>query len=875
MPASTRNTTATISIAFRFHVNFYHSYRGDSLDERGIGPDIRIITAILDALDRLNALGVPVRGTWDIENYYSLEQYMPRHAPELIERIAMRVSAGHDEVELMSYNNGIISAHTGEEFDRAMEWAVSNPAGSGLVDRFGERARIVRPQECMITPSQFARYRAVGVEAVSIYYSALPFNGFSTFVPPLPFAARYNPLTLTAPGVDGSVTLIPAYNHGDVADHLPGLRSWVRSMRRRQLREPEPRDLLLLIDMDADDAFWEGIKMPVVPKVLRSFNGLESLVRQVAGLPYVRFARPADYLATHEPVAGVEYGQDTADGSFDGYSSWAEKWENHAVWSLIHRARYRAQAARFLAQADAGTATPELPERLRAALDESLTARLLAMSTTHFGLASPVMNTDRLSHAFARARAATGAADRALEAGRDKRRRPRVVLDPAVERLPPGHGALVTLDTGAGSGADSGGAAGDAPAPELAHAVITRTLGHGDRAVTIRQLLLNPHAAAVTVADVVTQGARPAPLPGARAGEAAAPQLTADAVAGNGIAVRRRPGESLAVDVDGREVLAAPLAGPWVRYAGKVWRSAGIRCEPVAYRAGGGDGAPSDGTAGDKTRGHVGPAVAAGFRRHGEIALPGGGRGRAGSRGASAETNGAPVVRWVDEVLVAAGLPYVFIDVWIAYPETPSHGFDRAKAGRLAREWDARWEEVAPCELVPAIGATATDPATVWKHNFEGAVSHYQIDYHRFSRNRTIDSINNHITNGWVALSGPAGGVLVAQSAALDNSFAFCPLRARPAGAGQEVRMNPFGTYYGSQLQYPTAATGFGRFMAIRMADQLDSYAPSYAGNVSRFGLMLTPYPAGADVGSDAAGPPPPESLQRDALLFATPAVVG
>jgi hypothetical protein len=101
-----------VHVAFRFHVNFYHSYRGDSLDESGIGPDIRIIRSILDDLDRLESEGIPVRGTWDIENYYSLEKYMPRHAPDLIERIAGRVSRRSDEVEVMSFNNGIVSAHT-------------------------------------------------------------------------------------------------------------------------------------------------------------------------------------------------------------------------------------------------------------------------------------------------------------------------------------------------------------------------------------------------------------------------------------------------------------------------------------------------------------------------------------------------------------------------------------------------------------------------------------------------------------------------------------------------------------------------------------------------------------------------------------------
>ena len=67
-----------IHLSFRFHVNFYHSYRGDSLDEKGIGKDIRIIRSILDDIDGLESDGIPVRCAWDIENFFSLETYLPQ-----------------------------------------------------------------------------------------------------------------------------------------------------------------------------------------------------------------------------------------------------------------------------------------------------------------------------------------------------------------------------------------------------------------------------------------------------------------------------------------------------------------------------------------------------------------------------------------------------------------------------------------------------------------------------------------------------------------------------------------------------------------------------------------------------------------------------
>ena len=53
--------TDKVHIAFGFHVNCYHSYRGDTNDSLGFGGDIRIIRHILDVLDDRNRRGIPVR----------------------------------------------------------------------------------------------------------------------------------------------------------------------------------------------------------------------------------------------------------------------------------------------------------------------------------------------------------------------------------------------------------------------------------------------------------------------------------------------------------------------------------------------------------------------------------------------------------------------------------------------------------------------------------------------------------------------------------------------------------------------------------------------------------------------------------------------
>ena len=72
-----------IYIAFGFHVSCYHSYRGDSNDSMGFGNDIKNIREIISELDKFNKDGIKVRGTWDIDNFYTLEKILPTYAPDI------------------------------------------------------------------------------------------------------------------------------------------------------------------------------------------------------------------------------------------------------------------------------------------------------------------------------------------------------------------------------------------------------------------------------------------------------------------------------------------------------------------------------------------------------------------------------------------------------------------------------------------------------------------------------------------------------------------------------------------------------------------------------------------------------------------------
>lgn len=384
-----------IHIAYGFHVNCYHSYRGDTNDNLGFGSDIRIIRQIINVLNDFNEKGIPVKATWDSENFFSLEQILPQYAPDIIESMKMRVEKYGDENIIMGYSNGALGAMNEDELEASVELAVSNPHGSGLCDLFGECQKIVRPQEVMFTPSQVSVYNKLGVRALCLYYSCVPFDAFRTVVPKLPDEIAFNPLTYTYKGE--SMTVIPTYSNSDVCD-AGCLRAWVKELHKKQESGEIKSDLFIFINMDADGIFWETMNLPVVKNKIANTDGIHGLVAEVADLPYIVFDTPGGYLDTHKPLGNIDFTQDTADGNFTGYASWAEKPYNRKIWTAIERSRALSKV-----NAEKDCESPSFEDRV------------LLLSTTHFGLATPVLNIQREKKADALAKSIVSSERTALK----------------------------------------------------------------------------------------------------------------------------------------------------------------------------------------------------------------------------------------------------------------------------------------------------------------------------------------------------------------------------------------------------------------------------------------------------------------------------
>jgi len=361
-----------VHIGFGFHVNLYHSFREDTNDEKGFAGDIRVIRNIIAVLDRYNARGTPVKAAWDFENAFSLEEVLPRYAPDIIEKVRARVSERGDEPVLMGYNNGAMAAMTPDELEASVKWAVSNDKGSGLLDVFGKYEPVLRPQEIMFSPSQTLSYAKLGVSALCLYYSSIPFDGFRTLIPLLPEKYAFNPLNYRYK--DHHITVIPTYNNGDLID-FGSIGGLAKKLHNKQKRGEIDTDVFIFINMDADSEFWYGLGFPFPLDRLPNLTGIDGLIKELAPLPFVEFDTPGNYIKTHPPLKEITFTQDIADGSFDGFSSWSEKPFNRTIWTRIERAR-ALKAKEGLEK-------------------EAFLKRIRLLSTTHFGLSTPHLNIQR------------------------------------------------------------------------------------------------------------------------------------------------------------------------------------------------------------------------------------------------------------------------------------------------------------------------------------------------------------------------------------------------------------------------------------------------------------------------------------------------
>lgn len=800
-----------VFLAFGFHINTSHSYRIDTPDERGFAKDLRIIRSILDTLDAANERGVPVCGVWDTEQLFSVEECLSVHAPELLERIRRRVMHGNDEVIHMSYNNGLVSAMNEQELETVLDRSRSNTAGSGLEDLFGKASPIVRPQEMMTTAGSFKHYRAHGIEAVCLYYSATPFDAMRMFVDPLDAAQAHNPLLFDRQGNENgdgeSIRIIPTYHTVDLIEHV-SLRHWIKELRRGQRSGSIDRDVLLFINFDADDQMWEGYDLPAPLRALPNTGGLGEMIGSVEDLEYVHYTTLAEYLETHSDSGTISFSQDTADGSWNGYSSWSEKYSSQLFYSAVNDDRDIAAAA--------GIILEELPERTRkvceSALQRSFEHRLRLLSTTAHGLATPFV--------------APAREEACVRLMNEIYGEHWTVVSELARALP-------ELPVHSSNSAENVFVADIRNAEEK----LVARLVYPGHVSDVENVGITAHVPEKLFEDIQSRNlhiecaAAPGGLKVQRTGQA----YNKDTVR---ITLRSRPpaggiseGLSL-IDRDGGLVLA---------FRGQTLLTAESFVPSITY---------------DQSR-YIGTNVAI---------------SRDGSRGVVTITGSLSLpgavntgrFEWNLYEIVLGDAPMVFVDGFIEMPRTPADTVDRAGHEGLERSWDSRWKEIEACPLRLARVQYEDDRrstgAIVSRANELGYRSSYKLDYHRRNAEHWyFASANNHLSQPYVAVSVNGVGLAVGLDQGVRSAFAGVPIRAMdpakrriPPGAttpgsvrtgrARVFDLNPLGTYHGEQWHPESWGSGVGTRVIEEAGEHLASSAPGYNGRRIPMSLVLAPF---------------------------------
>jgi hypothetical protein len=826
-----------VYVTLGFHTNFYHSWRGDTPDEAGFGTDIRVVREILRMLDAANAHGQAARGYWESDNEFTLEEILPQYAPDIIAGIRKRVNAGLDEVLVAPYDNGLFGAMTEHEMRAALRWAVHNPWGSGVEDLFGSYVPIVRPQEYMFTTGAIPILASEDMRGVILAYSNYPFTAFSNFVAPLPPEQRYNPLWLRTEPNGPRTILVPAVSLGDVINFV-SLEEWLLALRHLQTAGAVKRDLLLNINFDADAETWLPVKLPRALRWLPNTGGLQEYIDAVNKYEWAAFTTPGEYLRTHEPVGEMVVRQDMADGGWDGNYSWAEKAASHDLWTAIEQSRLAARRARALLRDAPQAVARRVRKQVEALLTRGRTSgffqRIRALSTTHFGMSTPMVNEERQAVAE---QIAGAALERAQSA----------------ERVAANE--VAQTDT-----ADE----------DLLYEFVVQDLEEKGEAA--EQIVRVP--VILTGIDeqteLVTDGGQPVPFSIVNverlAPDGVAAELWADVRLAPGARRRfrlrrthrprggtdqRDPAAQLRNDQIDMQ-LAAPAGVNTFRFRGYEIGGADFLTPFITYR--------SESMSEQLSAREIVPVSL-----HGEALQR---LQRAALRATIPLTTpeGSFSVQLDITLTLPDAAPWIIADVTVAYPATPKHDLLHTVQQKLQRYLDLRWIEVAPFQLHPILAGSRAEPLRVWKHNYLDVVSHYDLDYGRINpANASIDAFNHQVTAGWVAVSDRRHGLLVGQNADALASYAFMPMRLREDGGVQRLWLNPFGSYHGHQMDYShLGGNGLGSELAALKGSQFRPNGPSYNGRTERFSLLLAPY----------AGDRPPEELQAAARAFFYPSAV-
>jgi len=843
------------------HINYYHSYRGDSRGETGFGRDIKLMGEILDKLDEIENKGFSfgdMRVSWDYADTFWSIQLQKEFQQDILDRVIERCKKGKDEVLIGSWGNVAQPVLDTEEFIQDQKWLLENSMGIGLNQLFpGRIAPYVRAQETMFTQGMIELYNQLGIEGICIYYSVYQFDVSRPFLNPrLDWNQRYGLTKFKSAISDASSLMIPMYGFGDIFDYR-SIKRWFEMVRKAQKKNDISGHALIFLNFDMDYDLWIGVPMPKRLQWMPNTRGLMEFAEAVDQYDYVEFTNLLDIIPKLKIHGETVLREDVADGNWNGFYNWTQKYNNTKLWTIGQRARWLKCISDTLVSNNlAKNSKSKIDDFLRNGDDASetyLRNKILFASTTNFGMAMPFQHPQRQKTAMSYVLKAYFAAEKALGLAKNE--------------------AVLNIFN---TNAQNDKLIGIIP-------IINRGITEKEKKPVILPILIKSIIPNKFANDLNEQK------------ENESVSYTSEDNSFNYAFYHDECESNLCLEglissfeFNSHENLTFTLSksrlnGPLKDIKNLIATSKFLKNQfiTIEFNENGKiisfkfdniefgcpkflDSAVTFGEPGKERRySSVVDDI---------IVIRNGSDNLSASIKILSEFIILPdsVVNAEKILTIYSDLPYVFVKTSIELCDIKGEFKSVDGVQYVEEKYDNRWIEIMPCEIRPNI-IGENNYLRIWKHNYLGQISYFDLDMKEVdSKNADIGCLVNNISDGWMALSNKDKGILIGYNSLKAANFAFTPIKIKDKGfgdsnlQGQQIRINPFGTYYGKHLHYWTNGTGHGQEYIPQLFGPLESTASTYSGKTISFEIVLIPY----------IGDNPPDEVQSFANHFSLPPLV-
>ncbi len=841
------------------HINYYHSYRGDSKGKTGFGKDLAMMRGILDELDEIEDMNLKfgnMRMCWDYADTFFSIQLQKEYQHDVLDRVIERCKAGKDEVLIGSWGNVAQSVMDTEEFLQQHDWFLENFMGIGVNQLFpGRVAPYARTQESMFTQGMIELYNKIGVKGICNYYSMYGFDASRPYINPrLDWDQRYGLIKFKSTLSEASCLMIPTYAFGDILDFY-SIKKWFEYIRKRQEMGDISGHALIFLNFDMDYENWVGLNLPKFMKWMPNSRGVKEFAEAVDQYDYVEFTNLIDIVPNLEIHGDCILREDVADGMWNGYYNWAQKYDNTKFWTLGQEARWlKCISDTLISNHAVKNSISEINDLLRN-IDEShdsyMKNKILFASTTNFGMAMPFLHSDRRKTAMNFGLKAFYSSERATKL--------------AIKE------ALITLNKGLQ----------DNEFNMFIMPITNRGISEKEK-IELSDFTLVKMELPSSLSEVVQKKGKFLRFLNTHSNEELK-SFNIHEEHSNLIFEALIPRSDFTHD-DSKMALYAITFSDAVQ--NNVEKEIGAtenylknkylylkfdeNGKIISFKFKGKEFAVPKFLESSISYGNTKKPKRY-YSKKDKILIQ-----RDGSDGFSASViiqseffiEKEYLVQTEKRLKLYNDLPSLFVEVSMKIPpiqgKSKNIGRSDGTSYFVEEEYQNKWQEIIPCEIRSNI-LGVHDFLKVWKHNFLGVTDYFTLDMKEVdSKNANIDCLVANISDGWMALTDNEKGLLIGFDSLKAANFAFSPIKIKDKGFGdtkvkaQQVRINPFGTYYGKSLHYWTKGNGHAQKIVAQITGTNESTAPTFSGKTLSFDLIMTPF----------LGDNPPKSIQSSVDHF-------